>query len=65
MQRKPAIRTVTAYEDFAAAIRAKEMSEWLVAQLKPEFQIRSAAWPLLFWRNQWPIQLFTCAGNSH
>ncbi len=44
MQRKPAIRIVTAYEDFAAAIRAKEMSEWLVAQLKPEFQIRSAAW---------------------
>jgi len=44
MERKPPIRIVTTYEDLAAATRAKDLPDWLVAQWKPEFLIRSEAW---------------------
>jgi hypothetical protein len=44
VRRNPAFRILTAYEDIAAGIRAREMSKQLAAELKPELQISHNVW---------------------
>jgi hypothetical protein len=44
MERNPAFKIVIAYENLAAGLRAKEMTERLAAQLESELEVKSDLW---------------------